>query len=148
MLSHDMLVQLFMAHCSEVALEISFLLRLYQVGYSQWWPLLARIWFVKHCQIASNRAPSFASNSAPWSRRHGTSPHFWSKFHANFRVAGSAIPYNQAALAQVYPGGKAEYLRQFQAALDKSIQSGFILATDRNEILALARRGYPQNAPQ
>ena len=63
-------------------------------------------------------------------------------------IAGSAIPYDQAALARFYPGGKAEYLRQFQAALDESIQSGFILAADRNEILALARLSYPQNAPK
>lgn len=62
-------------------------------------------------------------------------------------IAGAAIPYDQAALAQFYPGGKTEYLRKFRAALDKTIQSGFILPADREEILDLARLSYPPGAP-
>jgi hypothetical protein len=58
-------------------------------------------------------------------------------------IGGSAIPYDPAALVQFYPGGQAQYLREFQAALDKTIQAGFILPADRAEILALARLGYP-----
>jgi hypothetical protein len=50
-------------------------------------------------------------------------------------------------LARFYPGGRAEYLREFQASLDKAIQAGFILPADRQEILELARLGYPQTAP-
>jgi hypothetical protein len=42
----------------------------------------------------------------------------------------------------LYPGGKAEYLKRFAVALDRSIQSGFILPADRQEILDLAAASY------
>jgi hypothetical protein len=61
-------------------------------------------------------------------------------------IAGAVFPYGPPALAQFYPGGEAEYLRQFQAALDKTIKAGFLLPADRQEILDLARFGYPPSA--
>jgi hypothetical protein len=51
--------------------------------------------------------------------------------------------FDDAALRRLYPGGSAEYLTSFAAALDTSVEAGFILAADRAEILALAEATYP-----
>ena len=51
---------------------------------------------------------------------------------------GSGELFDTAALSALYPGGSAEYLARFTQALDRAIDSGFILAADRPEILELA----------
>jgi hypothetical protein len=51
---------------------------------------------------------------------------------------GVTEPFEPATLSRLYPGGKRDYLQRFEAALDRSIQAGFLLSADREEILALA----------
>jgi Alpha/beta hydrolase domain len=58
-------------------------------------------------------------------------------------IFGSGEPFDAETLRRLYPGGPTEYLERFTAALDTSIQSGFILAADRAEILELAAATYP-----
>jgi Alpha/beta hydrolase domain len=58
-------------------------------------------------------------------------------------IFGSGEPFDTAAVRRLYPGGVADYLERFTAALDSSIQSGFILAADREEILQLAAATFP-----
>ena len=59
-------------------------------------------------------------------------------------IFGSGEPFDAATLGRLYPGGPKEYLERFSAALDAAIQSGFILPTDRAEILELAAATYPR----
>jgi hypothetical protein len=56
---------------------------------------------------------------------------------------GSGEVFDADTLARLYPGGAAEYLERFTASLDAAIEAGFLLATDREEILALAAATYP-----
>ncbi|WP_293907233.1 alpha/beta hydrolase domain-containing protein [Phenylobacterium sp.] len=58
-------------------------------------------------------------------------------------LVGSTEAFDAATLARLYPGGKAEYLRRFDAALARSIKAGFILPADQVEIRALAEASYP-----
>jgi hypothetical protein len=58
-------------------------------------------------------------------------------------IFGSGEPFDAATVDRLYPGGAADYLERFTAALDSSIQSGFILAADREEILQLAAATFP-----
>jgi hypothetical protein len=51
---------------------------------------------------------------------------------------GSGEMFDTAALRALYPRGSAEYLEQFAEALDRALDSGFILPADRFEILELA----------
>jgi hypothetical protein len=51
---------------------------------------------------------------------------------------GSGEMFDAATLARLYPGGRAEYLARFTEALDRAIDSGFIVPADRSEILELA----------
>jgi hypothetical protein len=53
-------------------------------------------------------------------------------------LAGSGEPFDKAALAKLYPGGKADYLQRFTKALDAAIRAGHILKDDRQEILDIA----------
>jgi hypothetical protein len=53
-------------------------------------------------------------------------------------LAGSGEPFDKAALARLYPGGKADYLGRFEEALDSAIRAGHILKDDRQEILDIA----------
>ena len=53
-------------------------------------------------------------------------------------LVGSGQPFDKAMLATLYPGGKADYLRRFQSALDAAIAAGHILPEDRQEILDIA----------
>lgn len=55
---------------------------------------------------------------------------------------GVAEPFGAAKLAQLYPGGKAQYLKKFSASLESAISLGFILPADKNEILSLAAASY------
>lgn len=45
-------------------------------------------------------------------------------------------------LARLYPGGRSDYMRRFDAALEGAIEAGFILADDRQEILKIAVEAY------
>jgi hypothetical protein len=56
---------------------------------------------------------------------------------------GTSEPFDAAKLQALYPGGKGEYLKAFEASLDRTIAAGFLLPADRSEILALAAAGWP-----
>jgi hypothetical protein len=56
---------------------------------------------------------------------------------------GTGEPFNASTLRTLYPGGSAEYLQRFTEALDRAIDSGFIVAADRGEILELAAASFP-----
>lgn len=58
-------------------------------------------------------------------------------------IFGSGELFDAATLRRLYPGGAADYLERFTASLDSAIQSGFILAADREEILQLAAATFP-----
>lgn len=58
-------------------------------------------------------------------------------------IFGSGELFDTDTLRRLYPGGRAEYLEAFAAALDTAIRSGFILPADRAEILQLAAATYP-----
>ena len=58
-------------------------------------------------------------------------------------IFGSGELFDTATVRRLYPGGAADYLERFTAALDSAIQSGFILAADREEILQLAAATFP-----
>jgi Alpha/beta hydrolase domain len=51
---------------------------------------------------------------------------------------GSGEMFDAATLRTLYPDGSAAYLERFTDALDRTIDSGFIVAADRSEILELA----------
>jgi hypothetical protein len=53
-------------------------------------------------------------------------------------IFGSGEMFDTAALRALYPRGSAEYLERFTRALDRVIDSGFLLPADRSEILELA----------
>ncbi len=56
---------------------------------------------------------------------------------------GCGEPFDATTLGRLYPGGSGEYLKSFTESLDGAIESGFILAADRAEILELAAATYP-----
>jgi hypothetical protein len=56
---------------------------------------------------------------------------------------GQTSPFDEATLADLYPGAKAEYLERFEDSLDATIEAGFVRAEDRAEILAIAAASYP-----
>jgi len=58
-------------------------------------------------------------------------------------LLGTTEPFAAATLARLYPGGEADYLNAFDAALAKAIAAGFILKADQAEIRALAAALYP-----
>ncbi|MFY9768361.1 MAG: alpha/beta hydrolase domain-containing protein [Mycobacterium sp.] len=58
-------------------------------------------------------------------------------------IFGSGELFDAATLRRLYPGGEADYLERFTVSLDSAVQSGFILAADREEILQLAAATFP-----
>jgi len=56
---------------------------------------------------------------------------------------GSGEMFDDDTVCRLYPGGMSDYLERFTAALDSAIQSGFIVAADRSEILELAAAASP-----
>jgi hypothetical protein len=56
---------------------------------------------------------------------------------------GSSQLFPTDVLQKLYPGGRAEYRRRFDAALDDAIKSGFMLDADRAENIALADALFP-----
>ncbi len=57
-------------------------------------------------------------------------------------LVGSTEPYDAATLARLYPGGKADYLKKFDASLNRAVKAGFILKVDAPEIEALAAANW------
>jgi alpha/beta hydrolase family protein len=57
-------------------------------------------------------------------------------------LGGTTVPFDAQELARLYPGGRTDYLSRFSAALDATIEHGFILPDDREEILRLAALGF------
>jgi hypothetical protein len=57
-------------------------------------------------------------------------------------MVGFGKPFDAATLERLYPGGKGEYLKKFEAALDSAIRAGFIVPEDKPEILELATRSF------
>jgi hypothetical protein len=57
-------------------------------------------------------------------------------------LVGVGEPFDYARLDQLYPGGRRDYLRRFEAALAAAIEAGFILPEDRQEILDVAEASY------
>jgi len=55
---------------------------------------------------------------------------------------GTTKPFETAKLAELYPGGKNDYLARFQQSLDDTIAKRFVLADDREEITALAAASF------
>jgi Alpha/beta hydrolase domain len=62
---------------------------------------------------------------------------------ASGALFGVTEPFDEAMLGKLYPGGRAEYLKKFDKALDSAIKSGFILRADAADIKALAAAMYP-----
>ena len=56
---------------------------------------------------------------------------------------GTGEVFDTATLRRLYPGGTADYLERFEAALDTAIRSGFIVPADRAEIVELAALMFP-----
>lgn len=59
-------------------------------------------------------------------------------------LAGSTEPYDADILKRLYPGGRGEYLRLFEAALARAVKARFILPADEAEIRTLAAAMVPQ----
>ncbi|HEY2659691.1 MAG TPA: alpha/beta hydrolase domain-containing protein [Caulobacteraceae bacterium] len=56
---------------------------------------------------------------------------------------GVTEPFDAAKLAQLYPGGKADYLKKFDLSLKAAVRAGFIPAAYEQEIRDLAAASYP-----
>jgi hypothetical protein len=57
-------------------------------------------------------------------------------------LVGTTQPFDAAALARLHPGGKADYLKRFDASLGAAVKGGFILPADAPEIRALAAANW------
>lgn len=51
-------------------------------------------------------------------------------------------PFDTATLDRLYPAGKREYLKEFEASLSSAIKASFILTADKQDILDLAGIAY------
>ncbi|CAN5143908.1 alpha/beta hydrolase domain-containing protein [soil metagenome] len=60
---------------------------------------------------------------------------------------GSTTPLAEGDLTRLYTGGRDDYLAAFGTALSSTIAAGFILASDRSDIEALAAASYPDSRP-
>jgi hypothetical protein len=60
-------------------------------------------------------------------------------------LVGSTEYYDAETLNRLYPGGKAQYLKAFDASLAKAVKGGFILKADEAEIRGLAAALYPES---
>ncbi len=56
---------------------------------------------------------------------------------------GQTQPFDEDALASLYPGGRDEFMERFAASLDATIAAGFLLEGDRPEILQVAAASFP-----
>jgi hypothetical protein len=57
-------------------------------------------------------------------------------------MVGICEQFDSATLDRLYPGGKSAYLKKFEASLDSTIEAGFLLPADRQEILDLGAISY------
>ncbi|ADP83733.1 alpha/beta hydrolase domain-containing protein [Pseudofrankia inefficax] len=53
-------------------------------------------------------------------------------------LLGSTKPLSAARIAQLYPGGVADYQQRYNASADAAIRAGFVLPADRAALLAYA----------
>ncbi len=74
----------------------------------------------------------------PIARLSGSDP------ETRHQIGGSTEPFSREKLAALYPGGKSDYRKRFQASLDDAIRKGFLLEADRAEILELAEAAFDQ----
>ena len=51
---------------------------------------------------------------------------------------GTTRPFDAAALARLYPGGRSDFLARFQHATGEALSRGFLLEADAAEIEGLA----------
>ena len=58
-------------------------------------------------------------------------------------LLGTTEAFDAATLQRLYPGGQADYLRKFDAALARTVKAGFMLPADQAEARALAAALYP-----
>jgi hypothetical protein len=58
-------------------------------------------------------------------------------------LLGTTREFDAAELARRYPGGRDEYAAEFAAATERAVASGFLLADDAGEMVALAAAAYP-----
>lgn len=58
-------------------------------------------------------------------------------------LVGTTQPFDAATLGKLYPGGRPEYLKKFDASLSAAVKGGFILKADEGEIRALAAANWP-----
>jgi hypothetical protein len=58
-------------------------------------------------------------------------------------LLGTTRVFDAAELARRYPGGRDEYAAAFAAATERAVASGFVLADDAREMVALAAAAYP-----
>lgn len=56
---------------------------------------------------------------------------------------GSGEVFDADTIDRLYPGGVADYLDEFARSLDATIDAGFLLAADRQEIVDLAAATWP-----
>ncbi|HKD66157.1 MAG TPA: alpha/beta hydrolase domain-containing protein [Candidatus Binataceae bacterium] len=56
---------------------------------------------------------------------------------------GTTRPFDDAKLASMYPGGRREYLARFEGSAQSAVRAGFLLASDLEEIKALAAAACP-----
>ncbi|MCU1359620.1 MAG: hypothetical protein JWN99_909 [Ilumatobacteraceae bacterium] len=56
---------------------------------------------------------------------------------------GTTVPFDQATLAAVHPGGVEQYVLDVRRSLSDAVESGFILAADVAEIEALLAASWP-----
>jgi hypothetical protein len=56
---------------------------------------------------------------------------------------GTTKRFSPALLAELYPGGRESYLKQFGDSLDDVVGRGFLLEADAPEIRALAAAAFP-----
>ena len=54
---------------------------------------------------------------------------------------GKTVALDQAALAELYPGGPDEHYKRFEAATARALREGFLLEADADEIRDFARHG-------
>jgi hypothetical protein len=56
-------------------------------------------------------------------------------------LLGQTRALERAELLRLYPGGRADHLRRYEAALEAALSAGFLLSDDASEIRALGRLG-------
>ena len=56
---------------------------------------------------------------------------------------GSTRQLDETQLHKLYPGGRSQYLREFGRHVDTVVAAGFMLAADKEEILAVAAEACP-----